>query len=102
MFFFPNSGDSSAVFVFQGLGLINLESFLRFFPLVFSLAGCLSPGPWPRGYTQHVLCRDPSSQLRGQLQRAKEGACLRHNHFKEGETESDGVNGERLGKVGSF
>lgn len=94
---FSLTQETTQQFCFSKSGTHKPGILSSFFSLEFSLAGCLSPGRWPGGHTQSALCWAPSSRPSGQLQRGKG-----HNCFTDGETESGGGTGERLGGVGSF
>lgn len=99
---FPLTQETTQQFCFSKSGTHKPGILSSIFPLEFSLAGCLSPGPRPGGHTESALCWKPSSQPSGQFQ---SGYLSSHNCCPDGDTESGGSLGERCwggGAVDSF
>lgn len=89
---FPLTQETTQQFCFSKSGTHKPGILSSIFPLEFSLAGCLSPGPRPGGHTQSALCWAPSSQPSGHFQ---SGYLSSYNCFPDGDTESGGSTAER-------
>lgn len=91
---FPLTQETTQQFCFSKSGTHKPGILSSIFPLEFSLAGCLSPGPRPGGHTQSALCWALSSQPSGHFQR---GYLSSYNCFPDGDTESGGSTGGGAG-----